>query len=111
MPAVYSFRLAHLYLAPVGTNDLGAPPAGFKWIIKTICVSSYGGSIAAPRSGFDVIDGIGAPIFVVEQPFSVNGCSYDWSGTQTIESGEHVFFRVQETGWSMRMSGYELVLP
>jgi hypothetical protein len=110
MANVYSRRLAQLVSAPSGTTDLGHAPDGRKWVIKDINVTQLGG-LGYPRSGFEVLDGLGAVIFAVNSPFAVMGWTYHWAGTQTLEDGEHCFFHADDLGWSVRVSGYELVEP
>lgn len=110
MANIYSQRMAQLVASSPGTTDLGQAPAGRKWVVKDI-VATYVGGLAFPRSGFGVLDGLGATIFGVKSPFAVSGYSFHWAGTQTLEDGEHLYFQSDEGGWSLRVSGYELVEP
>lgn len=110
MGRIFSQRLAQLVSASPGTTDLGQAPAGRKWVVKDITATQVGG-LGWVVSGFNVLDGLGAVIFGVGSPFAVMSVTYHWHGSQTLEDGEHLFFQTAETGWSLRISGYELTEP
>jgi hypothetical protein len=108
--SVYSFLLAQLVSAPFGDTTLGAPAAGTKWIVKDMTVFGVGGA-ATPKPGFSVHDTVGGVLMAVQQPFSMQGIEYRWSGTQVIETTSSLVFRGDSAGWAVRVSGYILTLP
>jgi hypothetical protein len=110
VPNVYSKMLTAVASSGVGTVGIGTPPAGHKWIIKDIC-ATLGGGKAFPRLGFRLIDSFAVTIMEVTQPFAVTGVTFRWEGSQVVEYGTGLNLTTAEAGWSLRVSGYELVLP
>lgn len=95
---------------PSGVTDLGTPLPGFKWVIKDMAVTHAGG-MATPLGGFSVIDNVGIELYAVQAPWSVSGFTYHFTGTQTVEPFDNIYFNGVDAGWSIRVSGYQLTLP
>jgi hypothetical protein len=110
VPNVYSVVIAALGAASAGSTDLGTPPPGHKWVIKDICVTKFGGQVY-PDEQFVVEDVAGAVIFSEGRGLAVIGHTFRWQGSQVIEQGTNLFFVATHAGWSLRISGYNLVLP
>lgn len=110
MPNVYSVLLATVPSSPPGAFSLGGPPPGFKWVVKDMRATFTGG-LSYPLQGFLVEDSIGGVLFAVQRPFAVTSYTFGWVGTQVVEVGDELIMNAGESGWSMRVSGYKLVLP
>lgn len=111
MTAVYTKLLVDLAIVPSSTTiDLGTPPAGTKWVLKSM-VACRGDAGPYPVAGFRVTDQATVPIWVMQAPWVLSGLSYDWAGTQVIENGFHFYLFTNDTNWSLRVSGHELTLP
>ena len=110
MAVVYSLLLARLFSAPSGVSALGTPPTGTKWVVKDI-VATWSGGECASRGGFRFHDDDQVDIFTVEGPLAMTSYSFHWTGSQVIEYGQSLTLTTGESGWSVRVSGYQLVLP
>lgn len=110
MPNVYSELLCEVPISPAGAIAIGTPPPGRKWIVKDV-TAVFKGGLAYPLLGFILEDNVGCPILVVEQPWSTTGYTYHYAGAQVIEQGDQLILDSHEPGWSIRVSGYSLVLP
>jgi hypothetical protein len=108
---VYSKLLAGRNDPVAGDTLLGTPPAGHKWVIKDIAVFNNtppGGDI----NGFYVHDTVGLIIFARLFPFVALSGYYEWHGGQVIEEADAIYFNTPDyISWSVRISGYELLLP
>jgi hypothetical protein len=111
MAAVYTKCLVEIFNpAPSVLTDLGTAPVGTKWVIKHM-VASVGGAGGGYLAGFRVADTAQVILWHLAFPWILTGLSYNWEGTQALETGQHLFILALDSGWSLRVTGHELTLP
>lgn len=95
----------------VGAHSIGPVPAGFVWVVRDI--DSYNdGVTSAAVAGWSLssVSG-GAPFAGVPSGWAQCGQFYQWSGRQVIDEGDELALEAFGSGWSVRISGYQLTLP
>lgn len=89
---------------------MGGPLVTERWLIKSIVVTGMSGAVV-PLQGFSLRDTENIPIFERLFPWSIPHYTHEWFGGQVVDHPSGLNFVTPDTGWSVRVSGYLLVLP
>lgn len=107
---VYSIAQASTGLLASGTTDLGGPPDGFVWVIRDMRMTNLDVGLVY-KNGFRVYDSNLTSLWTIQEPFAMAGPTFEWHGHQVIEGDQTISVTTGETGWELRISGYQLTLP
>lgn len=107
LPPVYSVDIFSGVVS--GEVIVGPPPSGFIWIVRDIDCRGVFASPWTAQTGFEISDAIGTMIFQATQ--CVSQKTYSWRGRQVLEAEDFLRLIGLDSGWSMRISGYQLSLP
>ena len=109
--SVYTELLGALLLAAPGTDTLGPPDVGYRWVFTDLDIINLGGG-TANLNGFDVTDDTGVGWFSVRLGWAQQSYPYHWTGRQVIDEPSGLLrFVTHDDGWSLRATGYVLTLP
>jgi len=97
-------------LAP-GTNDLGPPDIGYRWVVTDVTAMNInvGNDYL---NGFFIADEDEVCWFGARWPYAQVGFPYHWSGRQVVdEPSGLVHIGWDDPNWHIRVTGYVLTLP
>lgn len=108
--SVYTHLLGSNPALPFGATTLGTVPSGFVWVVRDVTFFNSRGS-AYGFAGVRLIDGTGACIAGVGPDQARGGVPIQVETRQLLVAGDILQAIALETGWSVRVTGYQLTLP
>lgn len=106
---VFSSLFFSAAACPSGLTVVGGPDNAHVWVVRDIVLNHVAAWYTEPSS-ISVTDAGGAYIFSVLPPDSVSGRLYHWQGRQVLPWPNTLDVHATTTGWSVRISGYNLTL-
>lgn len=98
---------------PGGDYNSIVVPSGYLWVVRDMyfTVPTEVGYTWSHASGFEVTDHAGARLWNVTSPRAEMNVGYHWTGHQVVNTGDQLTVAIYDTGWTWRISGYQLTTP
>lgn len=91
---------------PEGWYSLFSVPAGELWVVRNMD-AFLGSGPTLKTFGFYVSDQNEYPLWGVQLPYANGGVSYYWEGRQAFTESQGMMFYSLDTGWNIRVTGYQ----
>lgn len=109
---VYSTLLGEANAVPNtgGPFELGAVPAGFVWVVRSVVAFNLQ-AWPLGLGGLQLLDNLGAVLWAVGKPEARSQKLYSSTVHQTMTTFDRLSAVTPDTGWTIRVSGFQLIAP